>query len=397
VRGIAPITLGKRLATIAGLVIAVVMGWQAQADDNEPRERVILMRSGRVLTGMATRNAGGWLVEQGNGRVQVPEDQVSFVANNLIDAYRKQRDSVVQPTPATHMSLAQWCISYRLHHEARDELRKCLKLDPEDAAARKLLRRIDDMLDPVEVKPPAERSPFRTSAGFAIPEAESLGGLPIDIAVQFTQRVQPLLINKCGTTSCHGVATSTQKVEGFHLVPVRQGSNSHRMYTERNLAEVLRYVDQKEPSLSPLLTLPQGTHGGTSGVFHGTTGNSQMKMLRTWIKAVAQEKQADDEVQAVRPTILAKAASRAVQAQIPVATEESTVESSEELPVRNRTMAATPNTSPAIRPTTPRTQPADPSPLELKSQPDEARLDKPVNDPFDPDVFNRRYHSPPRR
>ena len=36
------------------------------SDEAVVRERVIVMKSGRVMSGFASRNAGGWLVEQPN-------------------------------------------------------------------------------------------------------------------------------------------------------------------------------------------------------------------------------------------------------------------------------------------------------------------------------------------
>ena len=149
----------------------------ARADEGEVRERVIVMTSGRILTGQTTRNAGGWLVEHASGRVQVPGDQVKVVADSMRDAYRKQRDAIVEPTPATHVMLAQWCITYRLNDEARDELKKCLKRDPEHEEARKLLRRLDESLTAKTVTPQSTVLPLRTPDGFVVPDVESLGGL----------------------------------------------------------------------------------------------------------------------------------------------------------------------------------------------------------------------------
>jgi hypothetical protein len=368
---------------------------------------VILMNTGRILTGFASRNAGGWIVEQPNGRVQVPLDQVNVVANSLVDAYRKQRDSVVKPTPATHMALAQWCISYRLHHEARDELKKCLTLDPDHTSARKLLRRLDDMLDPVEPrKLPA--APNRTSDGFLVPDAESLGGLSTDAATTFTQRIQPLLINKCGNASCHGTTSSKVKVEGFHLIPVRPGTTAHRLYTERNLAEVLRYIDLQEPGLSPLVAIPQGTHAGTAGVFHGTAGNGQIKMLRAWILAVAREKQAEEDELSLRPSIAAKSTRQtpasssvddSLNSEMDLPEAAVLTASGTDAPVR-AAMKFNPGQVPGSN--------VGNSPAELTTDQRDAqpvspgkgtasRSERTTDDPFDPDIFNRRFHSPPRR
>lgn len=390
------------LATAVGFSAASTFVISAYGDDSEARERVILMNSGRILTGFATRNAGGWLVEQSNGRVQVPGEQVKIVADSLVDAYRKQRDSVVEPTPATHVALAQWCISYRLHGEARDELRKCLKLDPDDSSARKLLRRLDDMLDPAIDKRsgPAEQSPLRSPEGFLVPDAESLGGLSTDAALSFTQRVQPLLVNKCGNASCHGTTSHTEKSSGFHLMPVRSGSNSHRLYTERNLAEVMRYVDVQEPSLSPLVAIPQGAHGGTAGVFHGTNGNAQIKMLRAWIKTVAAEKRAEEDELADRPSIFNKSRTPTPPPrELAVDSLAEEIEISSRASVRPR-IAEGAAAKPEKTPARPMANPSGVIPASGKDprgNPEDSPRDTEKIDAFDPDVFNRQFHASPRR
>ncbi|MBS0207084.1 MAG: hypothetical protein JSS49_29765 [Planctomycetes bacterium] len=407
-RAFIPFTVAGLLATFVGLSIVASTVRSAANDDFEPSERIILMQTGRVLKGVASRNAGGWLVEQANGRIQVPLDQVTLVATSLADAYRKQRDSIVEPTPATHMSLAQWCISYRLHDEARDELKKCLRLDPDHSAARKLLYRLDESLDPATVKKPApiDRNSLRTPDGFMVPDAESLGGLSSEAAVTFTQRIQPLLVNKCGNTSCHGTIKSGERSEGFHLTPVRIGTTAHRLYTERNLAEVMRYIDLKDPGQSPLMILPQGTHAGTAGVFHGTSGHTQIKMLRSWIKTVADEKRAEEEEFAVRPSIVAKA--RQAFAEVQAANPEWPEDNQEKIPRKlPANPAATPlSGNPLKGPGDSQPESADRNVLQASArQTDDShatsketyRDDEHSTDPFDPDIFNRRFHSSPRR
>lgn len=430
-RAVASFNTGVVLAALFSLSIAVSIVSSTQADESDARERVILMKNGRVLTGVAGRNAGGWLLEQSNGRVQVPIEQVNLVANSLVDAYRQQRDSVAEPTPATHMNLAQWCISYRLHGEARDELRKCLNLDPEHTGARKLMRRLDDMLDPPVAKStPKDQIVLKSHDGFLVPDAESLGGLSNETAAAFTQRVQPLLMNKCGNASCHGTTTPPTKPDGFHLMAVRPGSNGHRLYTERNLAEVLRYVDLEDPSLSPLVAIPQGTHAGTAGVFNGSSGNGQLKMLRAWIKTVADEKRTEEEELRSRPSIASKLRKPKGE---PLANRPDPLDGEIDLPksttvsagalsnpfARNTTMSTRPervaqadeSVATTIEDATslpPRTERQAPksaaeaaaerkSPTDPKTKPSYQDDDAPSDDPFDPNIFNRRFHSRPRR
>ena len=358
------------LSFVAALPL-IALSMSARADEGETRERVIVMTSGRILTGQMTRNAGGWLVEHASGRVQVPGDQVKVVADSLRDAYRKQRDAIVEPTPGTHVMLAHWCITYRLNDEARDELKKCLKRDPEHEEARKLLRRLDESLTAKTVTPQTTVLPLRTPDGFVVPDVESLGGLSKETATSFTARVQPLLINKCGNASCHG-ATSRGE---FKLHSTRLGANGNRMHTERNLAEALRYIDIHDPALSPLVTAPQGGHAGATAIFHGPQGNEQLKTLRTWIKQVSHEKRTEEQELAHRSSVLSKQKTSPGMGGVP----------------------ATQSTLSNSTPSKPRSN--DPHPVDLDSpQPlanDETAtpLDEDdSNDLFDPHEFNRRFH-----
>ena len=381
-RALPAVRIGFVLLAVVSLLLVVSLALTVRADEGGMRERVIVMNSGRILTGQMTRNAGGWLVEQASGRVQVPEDQVKLVADNLRDAYRKQRDAIVEPTPATHVTLAQWCISYRLHDEARDELKKCLKRDPEHEEARKLLRRLDDSLTVKPVAAPAALSPWKTPDGFVVPEVESLGGLSKETATAFTARVQPLLMNKCGNASCHSAASGNE----FKLYSIRLGTNGHRLYTERNLAEVLRYVDVKDPALSPLLAVPQGSHGGTTAIFHGPQSAEQLKALRNFIKLVAKEKQIEERELAQRPSVLGKKkpSPREVDAAMTAASEpshrDSAVTPASASTTTNRSRVVTAN---GIKDDAPQTLPDDDTAVPLDEDP---------NDAFDPDVFNRRFH-----
>jgi len=278
------------LLVCAGLFSLVAYAEQvADSADDEPRERLVMLKTGRILSGMVSRNGGGYLVEQPNGRLQVGVDEVQFVVDNLREGYRKLRDSVVHPTPASHVDLATWCISHRLYDEAQDELKKSLKADPENEQARRLLQRLTDTMR-VNLPPAGIPSTPRKSAeGFLQPAVESLGGLSRETATQFTSRIQPLLLNKCGNAACHGMSSPNE----FRLLTARIGGNGSRQTTEKNLAETMRYIDLDDVADSPLVNAGRNSHGGRGTIFVGPAGAEQMKLLRVWALAVAREKQAE--------------------------------------------------------------------------------------------------------
>lgn len=372
---------------LTGLMSQSLCG-QSSTSDGEPRERLVVLNTGRILSGYVTRNAGGYLLDQPNGRMQLVENEVLFVADDMHEAYRKQRDSVRFPTPASHLGLAKWCISFQLYDEARIELKKCLESQPENEDARRLLQRLTDTMRANLPAAPAPATPSRSSDGFNQPNVESLGGLTRDAAMQFTSKIQPLLLNKCGNASCHGSAATND----FHLVAARTGSNGSRQLTERNLAETLKQLNLDDVRASPLLNATAGGHGGKGTIFNGQAGSDQLKLLKTWAKTVAQERQAQNAELANRPTIKSKHATKQPRAAYPTAEVKtaSYVEDETELP-REEVPAASRKATPSSFEPEPKPRELPPRQLPTETVEEaEAEL-KPV-DPFDPEIFNRKFH-----
>ena len=247
---------------------------------------VLVLKSGRAISGRISQNASGFVVEQPHGSIVVPFDFADFPASDLEDAVRQYHKRTPNPTAGFHVNLAQWCLQHQLLDEARTELHAALVLEPHRQDARHMLRRLDALLDPPEA-PAAERAPIRQVAGFDVPEVTSLAGLDPEHARVFTERVQPILMNKCGNASCHGPAAENE----FRLTRVRLTGGAHRVHSERNLAVTLRYVDQRSPDRSPLLVVPQGNHGRAGRtIFNGPFAQEQFQTLREWVRGVAAAK-----------------------------------------------------------------------------------------------------------
>src|SRR5687767_11190332 len=84
-----------------------------------------------------------------------------------------------------------------------------------------------------------ERPPARTNS--RSPGSQE-GGYNAETLRQFSQRVQPLLLNTCGTGACHGGPNNG----GFELVRggLVQGINAN--LTRQNLEQTLRLVNHEE-------------------------------------------------------------------------------------------------------------------------------------------------------
>jgi hypothetical protein len=283
--------LGTAVLAVAALALRA-------AEPPRPADlRLVVMTDGRILEGSVTRQATGYYIEKSSGRILVPFEQVRCIAKDLIDGYRQQREAMLEPTAADLIHLADWCITYRLYDEARDELKRALRRDPENDTARRMLARLEETL---LSKPPALKPPLLVSDGLVVPEVEALGGLSRPLAARFTERVQPLLMNKCGGATCHGAASQNE----FRLTAVRLQTRNHRRVTEQNLAQVLKFIDVAKPLQSPLLEQTRGAHGGAAfAVFSGAQGTEQQKLLRGWIESVAKERRAEDQRLAKQPKL----------------------------------------------------------------------------------------------
>jgi hypothetical protein len=277
--------------TAAGLCVKLAFAQVAAAD---PSQRVLLLRTGRILKGQIREISTGWLVSQPNGRVVIPSDQVRFEADSLEDVYLRLRIEMQNPTAASHLRLADWCFSQKLYPEATRELRDALRLDSANETARVMLHRIEQEIRR-QTQPVEEASAESASSvgvlriggqrtGDAVPEARSLSGLSRETADAFVTRLQPLLANKCGSARCHGTVAKND----FQLEPVPRRSGNLRLRVERNLAASLKFVDPDMPLGSRLLMAIDRTHGGQL-VFSGADGAEQAAVLREWVVTAAAE------------------------------------------------------------------------------------------------------------
>jgi hypothetical protein len=354
----------------------------AQSAPAAPGKLLVVMTDGRVLRGEVTRHASGYFVERPGGRVLVPHEQIRCVARNLPDAYRQQREAMVDPTAATLIQLAEWCISYHLYDEAADELRRALRRDPEHEIARKMLARVQDQLLAAPAK--SLERPRVDRAGLLTPEVESLGGLSKETAATFTSKIQPLLVNKCGNAGCHGQVDDN----GFRLSHVRFGSANHRRLAEMNLALVMKSIDVHNPHNSQILQQIRGGHGGAPvTLFGGPQGAAQLKTLTDWVHAVSAERVAEEQRLAQRTPLKPRGVIQTAAAQSSAGYDGAGPAEPAANGVQTASFTtATDLPAPGLPP-----EPLAVSSPQTPQAPTRRRIDR-----FDPEAFNLQYATAPR-
>jgi len=240
-----------------------------------------MLTSGRIVSGKLKQVSTGYLVSSRSGYVAVARGDVRFAANDLGELYLLQKREMKDPSIAEQMKLAEWCFAQKLNAYAAKELIAILGRDPQNETARRLLARLDD-----DQQRGSTTVPNRDSSGkkLADDEARSLAGLKGTTAEKFAGSVQPLLHNKCGNARCHGPNAEHE----FRLTRGTPGAGHHRIYSERNLAAVLKYVDLDRPLESRVLKVGQSAHAGQT-MFSGHSGAEQKKLLTEWVIQAARD------------------------------------------------------------------------------------------------------------
>ncbi|MBP90605.1 MAG: hypothetical protein CMJ64_28500 [Planctomycetaceae bacterium] len=307
---------------------------------------VLLLRNGSVLRGVIALQGDHYVVSFGNsGRARVAASNVERVCDDLEQAYRYKL-SRLDGSLASRTGLARWCIQQNLLARAADQL---LTAETQHGNSPQLETLHQQLLLAAR---PSERARPDASAQSSLnssrERAELLKDLTPRMIEQFTAEVQPLLLNRCASSGCHSVRSGTSLV----LIRPPTSHSLTRRLTEQNLTSTLLQLDRERPLESPLLRNARLAHGGASTAVITDRDVKQFQLLADWVHSVRAATRTSKPTTIVEPNDVLLQAPAATRRDIPKAAES-------ELP-------------PAV--------PAN----ENDYQP---------LDPFDPEVFNRRYHS----
>jgi hypothetical protein len=242
--------------------------------------------------------------------------------------------------------------------------------------------------------------------------------LPPGTMEAFTQVVQPTLVNNCTATGCHGPQSTTN----LRLFRVSSGEAANWRISQRNLLTVLQYVNREDPAASPLLTVPSAPHGTAKAAIFNERRANQFLRLSGWVAALdasdgssrlanasgMAQPRADEaliEPGLSAPGLLSPDARKAKP--LAAAKKLPSQQSAEADPADDRVLPASYQEPPAeflqssragktaavsSRKTLPPPESSSPLPPNQKVQRGAPLAPSTRADPFDPDVFNRRFH-----
>ena len=252
-----------------------------QADEPQfmPRPGVLVLRTGRVLRGDIVRVGDRYVVALSQqDEIGVPADQVQWQCDSLEDAYVRQRGMLpTKAKVADHLKLANWCLRYNLMTAAAEQLMAAQRCDPHDPENEHFEKRLRFAAQRPTTPPVRSEA---TEQFVTQKELDELTrSLPHGSVEQFTNTIQPLLINRCGASSCHGPNSDSS----FRLVYPNWSRTLPRRFTQRNLQTTLSLLDRGQPDRSPLLVMSALAHGGSKKPSLSEEDVEQLQHLAGWI------------------------------------------------------------------------------------------------------------------
>ncbi len=274
-----------RTLPTAALVMIVAAGtFPAKADAESPSAppagKMLLLRNGSVIEGNISRVEGFFLVELPNGQIRVKQSEVELVCRDLEDGYRRKRARIQIGNLHHHLELARWCLRHELFGRAAVELAEATIADRNNPKIELLRRRLRMAMNP----PSPSESDSPPPAGPSNEELDRMvRNLPPKAVETFTQSVQPVLMNNCMGSGCHGGSEEAP----MPLFRVSRHKSPSRRMTQRNLHSVMQFVDRRKPSASRLLACCVGPHGPAKRPVFGQRQGGQYKRLLIWTLMLA--------------------------------------------------------------------------------------------------------------
>jgi hypothetical protein len=239
----------------------------------------VLLKNDNVLFGDAHQLGKYVIVRTGPlDELRLARSEVSCWAQSLTDLYRYRLDHRPKPDLQTHLHDARWCMQHELLDEAGKEIQAAKKISPNHHAVRLLEGQLQRRR-----QPPAPVAPIKTANFTQDTSSTEVGAAnrvdPMVLSA-FAGHVQPTLINRCGR--CHNRNTNLQ----WRLTVPPVGTRPTAPTTRENLAASLRFIDRDEPQQSILLTKATSPHGGSDAPL-GARNAKAIDALRRWLSMSA--------------------------------------------------------------------------------------------------------------
>lgn len=277
---------------------------------------LLLKETDRVLAGKLTVQGEFYEVEIApESRVSIPVKNVSLVAASMEELYQAKRRSISSWNAGEHFQLTRWCLLNNLLEHAVEHYAETAQRNPDHPRVRQLGLELQDRLlrdekfrqylglqaagnsvegrsaQPVSTAsasaPADTQYALELSSGTTSPSSVVSAGGPEaqtsqspEIARLFSERVQPILVNRCSQAACHG----SQSTNALKLTPPF-GSSAARQSTA-NLNSVLQQLRREGGDVARLLLYATQPHGIQPAPAIALSETKLIQELESWIAVV---------------------------------------------------------------------------------------------------------------
>jgi hypothetical protein len=243
---------------------------------------ILVLRNGQSLEGNIRQEGNTFIVDLSDGQIRIKATDVELQCNSHEEGYRRKRAAIQVGNVHDHLELSQWCLRHDLLGPAAAELADAVAADPGHPMIPVIRERLKLAMEP----PPMADVARKVQLG---PSNEELDGLvrslPHGVTESFTQSVQPLLMNHCMTSGCHGAQSSMP----MHLLRVPSSRTVGRRVTQRNLYAVLQFIDRDNPGASRLLKAAGAPHGSVQYAIFNEHRAEQFQRLAEFAVQVSRQ------------------------------------------------------------------------------------------------------------
>lgn len=337
-----------------------------------PQDGVLLLANGQTLQGKITRAGDYYFIVVANGEIRLRTTEVELFCRTLDEVYERKRSVLMPGDAAARLDLADWCIRVGLFGNAAQQVAEARAIEPQMLRIGLVERRLDLARERSNEEPATNG--LAVDPSVAGPTNEELDrfvrGLPAGVVDHFSATIQPLLLNNCTASGCHG-ANSTTK---FSLIRVPLGRTPSRRLTQRNLFAAMQQASGTTANESPLVSAAIRPHAGNKAPLLGGRDLTQYQQLATWVQRVINGRAA--------PAGESSQQAKSVDNRVGLLLQSPSVPNHSPNATKIGTKPTAPSEAEKVGELAPRMSGTNTLPLTGEYVP---------RDPFDPELFNRRF------
>ena len=273
-------------------------------------------------------------------------------ANSVRDLYRFRVDHRETQGFDVYLQEAQWCLQNELPDLAQKELALAKAIMPQSDQVKRMEARIDRAVSPTGRSVPIAKNILPVNN---VDTPTINYGLDQVAMGAFARSVQVTLVNRCG--NCHAPETNRQ----WQINSPPGNSRASAETTNENVLATLPFIDWASPQRSPLLIKATTPHGGLPAPL-GARHYKAIHSLKYWLQQAGRSMRNEAEADAINAQErVARSLPDSYMAKRPQQQPEQVLDQARQFP-ENTEDSTTPNRMPQVQ------------------------------DPFDPELFNRQYH-----